>query len=121
MTTPERKPKCELIEKLRDLKYEHRSDIRDRASFEKNLREKIHALNHVKLTEVEFSAFWTKSSPPDVFTVVHTLPKRSFTRDGDTPLNFTHFNINDWSNNTFEIPKSSNYFQGRVPCPHPTH
>jgi hypothetical protein len=45
MTTPERQLESELIEKLRDLKYEHRPEIRDRASLEKNFREKFQALN----------------------------------------------------------------------------
>ena len=45
----------ELIEKLRDLKYVYRQDIRDRASLESNFREKFEALNRVRLTDGEFS------------------------------------------------------------------
>ncbi len=36
-----------FIQNLRDLKYNDRSDIRDRASLEKNFREKFEALNRV--------------------------------------------------------------------------
>jgi type I restriction enzyme R subunit len=121
MTTPERQLECELIEKLRDLKYEHRSDIRDRASLEKNFRKKFQALNHVKLTDVEFQRLLDEIVTPDVFPAAHTLPNRSFTRDDDTPLNFTPVNISDWCKNTFEMPRSSIYAQGGVPCAHPIH
>jgi type I restriction enzyme, R subunit len=43
-----------LIEKLVDLKYTHRPDIRDRAALEHNFREKFEALNRVHLTDSEF-------------------------------------------------------------------
>jgi len=38
-----------LIEKLGDLKYTHRPDIRDRAALEQNFRERFKALNRVHL------------------------------------------------------------------------
>jgi uncharacterized protein YlbG (UPF0298 family) len=41
MTTPEHKLEAQLIEKLRELKYEYRADICDRATLEKNFREKF--------------------------------------------------------------------------------
>ena len=41
----------ELIEKLSDLKYTLRPDIRDRAAMERNFREKFEALNRVSLSE----------------------------------------------------------------------
>ena len=44
-----------FIGKLQSLKYEYRPDIRDRASLEKNFREKFEALNRVHLTDSEFS------------------------------------------------------------------
>ena len=44
----------ELIEKLGQLKYTLRPDIRDRAAMERNFREKFEALNRVKLTDAEF-------------------------------------------------------------------
>jgi len=43
-----------FIEKLRSLKYTDRPDIRDRATLEKNFREKFEALNRVSLTDGEF-------------------------------------------------------------------
>ena len=36
-----------LVNKLKDLKYAYRPDIRDRHSLEKNFREKFESLNRV--------------------------------------------------------------------------
>lgn len=41
-----------LIEKLGELKYTLRPDIRDRAAMERNFREKFEALNRVSLTNI---------------------------------------------------------------------
>lgn len=104
MTSPERQLEEELLEKLRDLKYEHRAHIRDRAALEKNFREQFQALNHVKLTEGEFQRLLEEITTPDVFTAAHTLRNRNaFTRDDGTPFNYTLVNINDWCKNTFEV------------------
>lgn len=43
-----------LLNKLGDLKYTYRPDIRDRASLEANFRTKFEALNRVSLTDNEF-------------------------------------------------------------------
>jgi type I restriction enzyme, R subunit len=104
MTSSERQLEEELIARLRDLKYEHRPDIRDRATLEKNFREKFQALNHVKLTDGEFQRLLDEIVTPDVFTAAHTLRNRnSFTRDDGTPLNYTLVNIHDWCKNDFEV------------------
>lgn len=103
MTTSERQLEEELIAKLKDLKYEYRTDIRDRAALEQNFREKFQALNHVQLTDGEFKRLLEDIVTPDVFTAAHTLRNRNaFTRDDGTPLNYTLVNINDWCKNTFE-------------------
>jgi len=104
MTSPEHKLENQLIEKLQDLKYEYRADIRDRAALEKNFRKKFEALNHVRLTDAEFQRLLEEIVTPDVFTAAHTLRNRSsFTRDDGTPLNFTLVNIDEWCKNTFEV------------------
>jgi len=104
MTSPERELEKELIKTLLDLKYEHRTDIRDRASLESNFRQKFQTLNHVKLTDGEFQRLLDEITTPDVFTAAHTLCNRNaFTRDDGTPLNYTLVNINDWCKNTFEV------------------
>jgi hypothetical protein len=54
MITPERQLEGALVTKLRDLKYEYRPDIGDRATLEANFREKFEGLNRVTLTDGEF-------------------------------------------------------------------
>lgn len=93
-----------FIGKLKALKYEHRPDITDRASLEKNFREKFEALNRVRLTESEFARLLDEIVSPDVFTAAKTLRAiNAFTRDDGTPLNYTLVNIKDWCKNTFEV------------------
>ncbi|MBK1663120.1 DEAD/DEAH box helicase [Rhodospirillum rubrum] len=94
----------ELITKLCDLKYEHRSDIRDRAELEKNFRKKFEQLNRVTLTDSEFQRLLDEIVTPDVFTAARILRERNnFTRDDGTPLNYTLVNIKDWCKNSFEV------------------
>lgn len=64
-----------LIEKLTDLKYAYRPDIRDRAALEANFRRHFEELNRVHLTDSEFGrrledidfdrAPWKKVYTPD--------------------------------------------------------
>ena len=93
-----------LVEKLRDLKYTERSEIRDRATLEANFRQKFEALNRVKLTEGEFKRLLEELTIPDVFTAARVLrEKNDFTRDDGTPLAYTLVNIKDWCKNDFEV------------------
>jgi len=93
-----------FIEKLRSLKYTCRPDIHDRASLERNFREKFEALNRVTLTDAEFARLLDEIVTPDVFTAAKTLRAiNSFTRDDGTPLNYTLVNIKDWCKNHFEV------------------
>lgn len=79
-----------FIEKLQDLKYSYREDIRDRAALELNFRQKFEALNRIKLTDGEFERLLDEIITPDVFTASRTLREiNSFTRDDGTPLNYT--------------------------------
>src|ERR1051326_7399374 len=104
MTSSERQLEEELIEKLKDLKYEQRADIRDRAGLERNFRDKFQALNRVSLTDAEFQRLLDEIVTPDVFAAAQTLRNRNaFTRDDGTPLNYTLVNIQDWCKNTFEV------------------
>lgn len=73
MTTPERQLEEQLIEKLRGLKYEHRTDNRDGAAFEKNFREKFDSLNHVHLTGGKFQRLLGEIITPDRVTASRTL------------------------------------------------
>jgi type I restriction enzyme R subunit len=104
MKVSERRLEEELIDKLTGLKYEHRTDIRDRAALEANFREKFQALNRVQLSDAEFRRLLEEIVTPDVFAAAHTLRNRnSFARDDGTPLNYTLVNIADWCKNSFEV------------------
>ena len=103
MITPERDLEESLVAKLRDLKYEYRPDIRDRAGLEANFREKFEALNRVTLTDGEFQRLLDEIVTLDVYEAARSLRNReAFIRDDGTPLNYTLVNIKDWCKNHFE-------------------
>ncbi len=104
ITTPERDLEESLVTKLRDLKYEYRSDIRDRTKLESNFREKFEELNRVNLTDGEFQRLLDEIVKPDVYEAARSLRNReAFIRDDGTPLNYTLVNIKDWCKNHFEV------------------
>lgn len=104
MVTSERNLEESLVTKLRDLKYEYRPDIVDRATLEANFRKKFEALNRVTLTDSEFNRLLDEIVTPDVYEASRALRAReAFVRDDGTPLNYTLVNIKDWCKNDFEI------------------
>ena len=104
MTTPERDLEEALVTKLQDLKYEYRTEIRDRAALVANFREKFEALNRVRLTDGEFDRLLDKIVTPDVYEAARSLRNReTFIRADGTPLNYTLVNIKDWCKNHFEV------------------
>lgn len=93
-----------LIAKLTDLKYTHRADIRDKASLEKNFREKFQELNRVNLTDSEYEKLYKEIINPDVFASSKRLREiNTLTREDGTPLHYTLVNIKDWCKNEFEV------------------
>ena len=93
-----------LIDKLGELKYTYRPDIRNRTALEQNFRQKFEELNKVHLSESEFSRLMEQIITPDVFAAARVLRGRnSLERDDDTPLFYTLVNIKDWCKNTFEV------------------
>ena len=93
-----------LIEKLQDLKYTYRENIRDRASLEANFREHFERLNRVKLSDSEFTRLRDTIITPEVFTAAKTLREiNTFKCDDDTPLQYTLVNIKDWCKNEYEV------------------
>ena len=104
MINPERQIEESLVARLLDLKYEYRSDIRDREALERNFRKKFEALNRVTLTDGEFQRLLDQIVTPDVYEAAQSLRNReAFVRDDGTPLNYTLVNIKDWCKNDFEI------------------
>ena len=104
MTSAERELEQVLIDRLIDLKYGHRPDIRDRNTLNANFRQKFEALNRVKLTNNEFNRLLDEIVVADVFDAAVRLRERSsFVRDDGTPLNYSLVNIKDWCKNTFEV------------------
>jgi type I restriction enzyme R subunit len=94
----------QFIEKLQDLKYTYREDIRDRHSLERNFREKFEALNRIRLTENEFERLKTEINTSNVFAAAKLLRDRNyFQRDDGTPLHYMLVNIKDWCKNEYEV------------------
>ena len=85
----EREIEAGFIEKLRNLKYIYREDIRDKASLEANFKEHFERLNRVKLSNSEFERLRDSIITADVFTAARTLREiNTFKRDDDTPLQY---------------------------------
>ena len=93
-----------LIEKLIDLKYCYRPDIRDRDALERNFREKFEALNRVHLTDSEFSRLIDEVVTKDLFAASKKLRElNTFFREDGTPLHYSLVNIKSWCKNEFEV------------------
>jgi type I restriction enzyme R subunit len=94
----------EFIQKLDDLKYIYRQDIRDRTALHNNFRKHFEALNKVNLTDAEFARLLDDIITPDVFAAARKLRERnSFERGDGTELIYMLVNISDWCKNTFEV------------------
>ena len=93
-----------LIDRLKDLKYTHRPDIRDKAALEQNFRQKFEMLNRVSLTDAEFARLRDEIITADVFTAAQALrEKGKITREDGTPLEYMLVNIREWGKNEFEV------------------
>ena len=76
MIAPESQIEEALVSKLQDLKYEYRTDIRDRTTLEANFRVKFEALNRVTLTDGEFQRLLDEIVTPDVYGAAQSLRNR---------------------------------------------
>src|SRR5690625_4609419 len=93
-----------LINKLEDLKYTYRPDIRDKVTLEQNCRDKFEALNHVRLTDAEFARLRDEIINADVFQTAKALREYGyFQREDGTPLHYMLVNLKDWCKNDFEV------------------
>lgn len=93
-----------FIQKLKDLKYTYRSEIRNRDDLEKNFRDHFELLNRVHLSDSEFSRLKDSIITPDVYSASKKLREiNTFQRDDGSPLQYTLVNIKDWCKNEFEV------------------
>lgn len=93
-----------FIEKLQNLKYTYRPDIRNRDALEQNFRAKFNALNRVTLTDSEFARLLDQIITADTFEAAQTLRTRhTLFRDDETPLDYTLVNLKEWCKNDFEV------------------
>ena len=94
----------QFLEKLQDLKYTYRSDIRDLDSLERNFREKFERLNFVSLSDDEFRKLLQENITSDVFTASkHLREKQTFTRNDGTSIDYCLVNLRDWCKNEYEV------------------
>ncbi len=102
--TTEKQIEDHLIDKLSDLKYTFRPDIRDLDSLNQNFREKFEALNRVHLADAEYARLMDEIAGPDVFRSAKILRGRNtFDREDGTQLHYTLVNVKDWCKNSFEV------------------
>ncbi len=76
MITIEKPIEQALLEKLADLKYTCRPDIRDRAVLERNFRERFEMLNRVHFTDSKFHQLLESIITPDVFIAAKHLREK---------------------------------------------
>lgn len=68
----------DLVQKLVEIKYTYRKDIKDRVSLEKNFRSKFEALNKVNLSNSEFARLRDEIIKPDVFAASKILRQKNY-------------------------------------------
>lgn len=104
MISKEKQIEDHFINKLIDLKYTYRDDIRDRNALERNFRTKLEALNRVHLTDSEFDRLLEEIIDADVFASSKRLRGiNTFMREDGTPLQYMLVNIKDWCKNDYEV------------------
>ncbi|XQC04911.1 type I restriction endonuclease subunit R [Arcobacter cryaerophilus gv. pseudocryaerophilus] len=102
--TKESKIELEFIEKLKDLKYVYRDDIRTKEALNQNFRKKFEELNYVNLSDAEFARLLDSIITGDVYNSARILrEKNTFIREDGTPLHYTLVNIKDWCKNSYEV------------------
>jgi len=100
----ENKIEQDFINKLIELKYLYREDIRTKKALDDNFRQKFEALNYVNLSDNEFTRLMDNIITSDVFKASKLLrEKNSFEREDGTPLDYTLVNTKDWCKNSFEV------------------
>src|SRR5690554_3220251 len=104
MSLKESQIEQKLVNKLEELKYTYRPDIRDKITLERNFRDKFEALNRVRLTDTEFARLRDEIINADAFQAAKTLREYGyFQREDGTPLHYMLVNLKDWCKNDFEV------------------
>lgn len=94
----------QFLEKLQEMKYTYRSDIRNLDALEKNFRQKFERLNFVSLSDDEFRKLLQENITSDVFTAAKRLrEKQTFTRNDGTTFDYSLVNLRDWCKNDYEV------------------
>lgn len=94
----------QFLEKLQEMKYTYRSDIRDLDALERNFRQKFERLNFVTLSDEEFRKLLQENVTSDVFTVSkHLRERQTFVRSDGTTLDYNLVNTRDWCKNEYEV------------------
>lgn len=94
----------QFLDKLQELKFTYRSDIRDLDSLEKNFRQKFERLNFVSLSDDEFRKLLQENVTSDVFTASKRLrEKQTFVRNDGTTFDYSLVNLRDWCKNDYEV------------------
>lgn len=94
----------QFLEKLQEMKYTYRSDIRDLDALESNFRQKFERLNFVSLSDDEFRKLLQENVTADVFTASKRLrEKQTFTRNDGTTFDYSLVNLRDWCKNDYEV------------------
>ena len=100
----EKQIEISFIEKLKELKYTYREDIKDKTALEENFRNHFQNLNRVHLSDSEFARLKENIIISDVFAAAKILREtNTFKRDDDTPLQYTLVNTVDWCKNEYEV------------------
>ena len=96
----------QFLEKLQEMKYTYRSDIRNLDALESNFRQKFERLNFVSLSDDEFRKLLQENVTADVFTASKRLrEKQTFTRNDGTTFDYSLVNLRDWCKNDYEVVK----------------
>ena len=94
----------QFLEKLQEMKYTYRSDIRDLDALERNFRQKFERLNFVTLSDEEFRKLLQENVTSDVFTASkHLRERQTFVRSDGTTLDYNLVNTRDWCKNEYEV------------------
>lgn len=93
-----------FIEKLKELKYTYREDIKNKTALEENFKIHFQNLNQVKLSNAEFIRLKEDIITPDTYAAAKILREtNTLNRDDDTPLQYTLVNTVDWCKNEYEV------------------